>query len=219
MDRIVSKITRKIGALWRARRSLSRSARRLFVQAVVIPDIVYGCNAFFPALLGRQLDHLDHLGLLQNRAIQAIDGHPPYTTVHPLLVQHGLYRISELSKRKLLVFVWRCLHRKASATLSVLFVRSAGRRTRHQRSSGLLSQPSSTRSGASRPSVAGSALWNLLPDEVRTIARQKQFSISCLPYCCSDYPPPPPPLALLHHPVTPDTRLTPLSDTSSFVIF
>ena len=97
-----------------------------------------------------------------------------------------VYRIGELSKRKLLVFVWRCLHGKASATLSVLFVRSAGRRTRHQRSSGLLSQPSSTRSGASRPSVAGSALWNLLPDDVRTIARQNTFSISCLPYCCSD---------------------------------
>ncbi|XP_065182692.1 uncharacterized protein LOC135813528 [Sycon ciliatum] len=120
VDRIVSKTTRKIGALWRARRSLSRSARRLFVQAVVIPDIVYGSNAFFPALLGRQLDRL---GLLQNRAIRAIDGHPPYTTVHPLLVQHW---IGELSKRKILVLVWRCLHGKSSATLSVLFVRSAG---------------------------------------------------------------------------------------------
>ena len=115
-----SKTTRKIGALWRSRRSLSRSARRLFVQAVVIPDIVYGSNAFFPALLGRQLDRL---GPLQNRPMRAIDGHPPYTTVQPLLVQHGLYWIGELSKRKLLVFVWRCLHGKASATLSVLFVR------------------------------------------------------------------------------------------------
>ena len=97
VDRIVSKITRKISALWRARRSLSRSARHLFVQAVVIPDVVYGSNAFFSALLGRQLDRL---GLLQNRAIRAIDGHPPYTTLHPLPVQHGLYRIGELSKAK-----------------------------------------------------------------------------------------------------------------------
>ena len=77
VERIVSKTTRKIGALWRARRSLSRSARRLFVQAVVIPDIVYGSNASFPALLGRQLYRL---GLLQNRAIRAIDGQ---SATHP----------------------------------------------------------------------------------------------------------------------------------------
>ena len=121
-----------------------------------------------------------------NRAIQAIDGHSPYITLYPLLVQHGLYRIGELSKCKLPVVFWRCLHGKASATFSGPFVRSAGRRTRHQRFSGLLSQPSSTCSGASLPSVAGSALWNVLPDDVGTIERQKRFSISCLPYCCSD---------------------------------
>eukprot|EP00117_Sycon_ciliatum_P009996 scpid19184/ scgid12064/ len=96
-----------------------RSARRLFAQAVVIPDIVYGSNAFFPALLGRQLDRL---GLLQNRAIGAIDGHPRYTTVHPLLVQHGLYRdrrtqqaqatsvCLEVPSRESLCHVTRCLY-------------------------------------------------------------------------------------------------------------
>ena len=153
------------------------SSSRLFV----IPGIVYGSTAFFPALLGRQLDRL---GLLQNRAIRTIDGHPPYATVHPLLVQHGLYWIGELSNRKLVVFVWRCPQGKPSATLSALFVRSAGRRTHHERSSGLLSQSSSTRSGVFRPSVADLHSGTCCRMMFRTIARQNTFSISCLPYCC-----------------------------------
>eukprot|EP00117_Sycon_ciliatum_P043125 scpid94725/ scgid31266/ len=80
----------------RTSRFPSQSARRPFVQAVVTPDITYGSKAFFPTLLGRQVNSL---GLLQNRDIRAIDGHPPYTPMHPLPTRHGSCRISEVSKR------------------------------------------------------------------------------------------------------------------------
>ena len=39
---VVTKVAKKIGALWRARRSLSRRSRQVYVKEVIMPDLLYG---------------------------------------------------------------------------------------------------------------------------------------------------------------------------------
>ena len=104
---IVTKVARKIGALWRARRCLSRSSRKIYVKAIVMPDMIYGVCSFSAALRVTQLQRLQ---AMQNRAIRCIDGSPPCSAMQPLLAANSIYRVTELFKQKLLIFIWRCLN-------------------------------------------------------------------------------------------------------------
>ena len=47
---VVTKVAKKIGALWRARRSLSRRSRQVYVKAVIMPDLLYGSCCFSAAM-------------------------------------------------------------------------------------------------------------------------------------------------------------------------
>ena len=112
---IVTKVARKIRALWRARRCLSRSSRKVYVKAIVIPDMIYGACSFSAALRVTQLQRLQ---AMQNRAIRCIDGSPPCSAMQPLLAANSIYRVTELFKQKLLIFIWRCLNDSTSLALA-----------------------------------------------------------------------------------------------------
>ena len=43
---VTTKVARQLGALQRARRSLSLHARKLFVVSVILPDLDYCCSVF-----------------------------------------------------------------------------------------------------------------------------------------------------------------------------
>ena len=180
---IVTKVARKIGALWRARRCLSRSSRKIYVKAIVMPDMIYGACSFSAALRVTQLQRLQ---AMQNRAIRCIDGSPPCSAMQPLLAANSIYRVTELFKQKLLIFIWRCLNDSTSLALAQLLKPAAcsGRSTRHQHANGLLSQPARSRCGQTRFATAGALLWNSLPREVRTVSRLQDFKLACLPYVC-----------------------------------
>ena len=168
----VTKVAKKIGALWRARRSLSRRSRQVYVKAVIMPDLLYGSCCFSAAMREGQLKRLQ---TTQNRAIRCIDGNPPRTAMQPLLTAHSLYRVSELYRQKILITIWRCINARTSPVLAQLLTPAQGTPTRHQQSNGLLSQANRTRRGQRRFSVAGALLWNALPGEVRTITRLPEF--------------------------------------------
>ena len=159
-EMIITKAARKIGALWRSRRAPSGKSRRMFIQAVIMPDLLHGSNAFFAGPLGRQLDRLR---TLQHRAIRAIDGNPPHSAIQSLLTKNSLFRFAELGKRNLLVFVWRQLRARISPSLTTLISRPTDRRTSCQQTGGLLSKESLIHAGKSWPTIARVVLWNLLP--------------------------------------------------------
>ena len=114
---VVTKVAKKIGALWRARRSLSRRSRQVYVKAVIMPDLLYGSCCFSAAMREGQLKRLQ---TTQNRAIRCIDGNPPRTAMQPLLTAHSLYRVSELYRQKILITIWRCIHARTSPVLAQL---------------------------------------------------------------------------------------------------
>ena len=58
VDAMAKKVVQKIGALWRSRRCLSLSSRIQYVRSVIMPDLLYGSNAFSSSLKVSQLDRL-----------------------------------------------------------------------------------------------------------------------------------------------------------------
>ena len=45
---VLTKVEKKIGALWWARRSLSRRSRQVYVKPVIMPDLLMAPAAFQP---------------------------------------------------------------------------------------------------------------------------------------------------------------------------
>ena len=113
------------------RRSSSRIQN---VRSVIMPDLLYGSNAFSSSL---KVSQLDRLQVLQNRAARAVYGLPPHTSAQPLLERMFLYRVRECYAQKRRVLVWRCFNGKASSVLQDLFSPSAGSTNLHQVSRGL----------------------------------------------------------------------------------
>ena len=58
VDYIITKASRKIGALWRVRRQLSPQARRQFLLGVIQPDFVYCVVAFLTSLPTKEVKRL-----------------------------------------------------------------------------------------------------------------------------------------------------------------
>ena len=148
-----------MGALWRARRCLTRKSREQYVKSVVMPDLLYGSVAFSGCL--RQ-DQRSRLQVQQNRAVRAVFGLPPCTSAQPLLARLQLYGIEELHKQKTLIMIWRCSNGPASNALQALLERPSTRTTRAQRSLGLRVPKSASKAGHDRPTARGSILWNTL---------------------------------------------------------
>ena len=182
---VVTKVAKKIGALWWARRSLSRRrSRQVYVKAVIMRDLLYGSFCLSATMREGQLKRLQ---TAQNRAIRCVEGNPPRTAMQPLLTAHSLYRVSELYRQKILITIWRCIHARTSPVLAQLLTQAQGTPTRHQQSNGLLSQANRSRRGQRRFSVAGALLWNALPGEVRgTSTWLPEFKHACVPYACRE---------------------------------
>ena len=162
-----------------ARKSLTLASRVLFFKAAIMPDLLYGSVAFSPGLTQAQTDRLQ---VAQNRGARAVYGRPGFSRASDLLERMQVFRIGEVHRQKVLVFVWRCIHASASPFLQELFVRCADRRTRLDLALGLRLPATRTRAGRSRPASRGSALWNVLPDAVRVLSSLSSFKAAVVPY-------------------------------------
>ena len=179
VDAMAKKVVQKIGALWRFRRCLSLSSRIQYVRSVIMPDLLYGSNAFSSSL---KVSQFDRLQVLQNRAARAVYGLPPQTSAQPLLERMSLYRVRECYAQKRLVLVWRCVNGKASSVLQDLFSPSAGSTTRHQVSRGLTVPSAQSEAGRSRLAFQAALAWNARPRSVREIKAAQQFKLASIPY-------------------------------------
>ena len=152
VNNAVKKASQKVGALWRARRCLTRKSREQYVKSVVMPDLLYGSVAFSGCL--RQ-DQRSRLQVQQNRAARAVFGLPPRTSAQSLLARLQLYGIEELHKQKTLIMIWRCSNGRASNALQALLEHPSTRTTRAQRSLGLRVPKSASKAGHDRPTARG----------------------------------------------------------------
>ena len=111
VDASITKANKKIGTLWRTRKSLTLASRVLFFKAAIMPDLLYGSVAFSPGLTQAQTDRLQ---VAQNRGARAVYGWPVFSRASDLLERMQVFRIGEVHRQKVLVFVWRCIHASAS---------------------------------------------------------------------------------------------------------
>ena len=179
VDASVMKANKKIGTLWWTRKSLTLASCVLFFKAAIMPDLLYGSVVFSPGLTQAQTDRLQ---VAQNRGAIAVYGRPGFSRASDLLERMQVFRIGEVHRQKVLVFVWRCIHTSASPSLQELFVRCADRRTRLDLALGLRLPATRTHAGRSRPASRGSALWNVLPNAVRVLSSLSSFKAAVVPY-------------------------------------
>ena len=180
---MAKKVVQKIGALWRSRRCPSLSSRIQYVRSVIMPDLLYGSNAFSSSL---KVSQLDLLQVLQNRAARAVCGLPSHTSAQPLYERMSLYRVRECYAQKRLVLVWRCVNGKACSVLQDLFSPSACSTTRHQFSRGLTVPSAQSEAGRSRLAFQAALAWNALPRSVGRSRLPSNLSLPPSPTPCNE---------------------------------
>ena len=171
-DYHIAHIARTIGQLWRHGRALSLRARRTWQLSMIVSQICYGSNSFFPGLSVRLFDRVEK----QFKAgVRATLQQRRLTPTAPLLDLLGIAGLRRQMQAKILVLVYRCLNNLASPLLQNLFQRTTSGHTpdRHSitrgQASNLLRIPF-LHGLACHASIVfqGSLLWNSLPAEARS---------------------------------------------------
>lgn len=179
VDGIAQKAAKKIGALARAKNSLTEHARYKFYSAVIQTDLLYASNAFSSSLSNMCCDRMLKL---QKKGMRAIYGWPPWAHTLPIFNRFHEQSIKEKMLRKLPLLVWRCANDKASEHLKNLFnfSRPSLQSTRGSLSQSIVLPLCKTTSGINRPSFVASVTWNGLSPCSRN-AKNKQDFLSSLP--------------------------------------
>ena len=179
VTRCANRVSQKIGVLWRMRRCLSTQGRITYFQSIIMPDLLYGSNAFSTSLAAR---HCHRLQVLQNRGARVVFGRPPWTSAHDLLERLSLYRVTEVYKQKLAFLAWRCRYGQASPELQVLLLPACGPSTRLDSGMGLCLPPARSSSGKGTFAFQGALCWNNLPSSIRSISVPRQFRAAAVPF-------------------------------------
>ena len=120
------KTARTIGQLWRHGRALSLRARRTWLLSMIVSQICYGSNSFFPGLSVRLFDRVEK----QFKAgVRATLQQRRLTPTAPLLDLLGIAGLRRQMQAKILVLVYRCLNNLASPLLQNLFQRTTSGHT------------------------------------------------------------------------------------------
>ena len=154
-----------MGALWRARASLSSRVKRQFYFAFVQSKLSYASNAMFPSLSQSCLNSL--LSVSRN-AIRAFNNLPRTSSTLPVFDRLNIRPLDQFLAYKCAVFVYRCLNSLSSPLFRDYFAVSPAHQTRGS-SQHLLVVPF-WRGPAGRATIQfrGSIWWNNLPASVRT---------------------------------------------------
>ena len=173
VEYIGPKTARTIGQLWRHGRGLSLLARRTWFLSMILSQLCYGSNSFFPGLSAHLLGQLEKMFKAGIRATLQQRLLTPTALLRSLLSNVSL---PHTYTHKIVVFVHRCINFSCSPLLQQLFTRTApetvsdDQRTILGQVSNLLQVPS-LRGSAGRSTMIfrGSILWNALPFDFRVI--------------------------------------------------
>ena len=169
VDFIASKTATTIGQLWRHGRCLSLNARRAWYMSMIQSVLCYASNCFFPALSKLLLHRLLRIA---KSGIRAIFQLPRRTPTAPLFARLSMPQLHQLYVQRLLLFVFRCLHGRASSLFQSYYSLIATDVDRSCVTRGQVSQllrvpllPGP--SGRSSIAFVGSTTWNSLPADIR----------------------------------------------------
>ena len=167
VEYIGRKTARTIGQPWRHGRGLSLLARRTWFLSMILSQLCYGSNSFFPGLSAHLLGQLVKMfkagicATLQQRLL---------TPTAPLLSLLSIVSLPHTSTHKIVVFVHRCINSSCSPLLQQLFTRMApetvpeDQGTTRGQVSNLLQVPFlGGPAGRSTMMFRGRILWNALP--------------------------------------------------------
>ena len=143
---------RSIGALRRANNSLCLKAKWLYYSSVIMPNLIYGSNAYLPNL---PVACMNRFIKLQKRALRAIFGLPPWAHTAPLFLMFDETNVLNKMLRKLALLVWRTQNRSCGSLLADIFHQRLTRATRGSTSHTLLLPEANRLSGLKRPSFYG----------------------------------------------------------------
>ena len=182
INNISVKVSKKIGALRRAKNSLSEQARFAFYSAVIRTDLLYASNAFASSLSSTSWNRIIRL---QKKGLRAIFGWPPWAHTAVIFSKFKERPIRTTVNRKLAYFVWRSVNGLTSNHISDLFKlftlsSFSSPSTRGSSTNCVALSLARTSSGLNRPSFYASLLWNNLPASSR-LSKTKAIFFSSLP--------------------------------------
>ena len=170
------KISKKIGALKRAKRYLLPQAKHLLLSSVILPDFDYACTSFATGLSSAARHRL---ASLERRALRvACDA--DYTDDCESLYDE--WKIPPLEERwcaKLAIAACQCTHDLRAPAVCNLLSPALGS-TRHAATRGVIPPRYSTKLGIDSFINRASVSWNALPNDVRsaTFVKFKRFVLS-----------------------------------------
>jgi len=170
IEYLSKKCAQATGQLWRHGQSLTLRARKAWYLAIIQSSILYASNCFFPSLNSTLFDRLEKLSKAGLRAVFRVR---PRTPSLPLLERLKVRGLTQLCREKLLVFVFRCLHKLASNLFDDFFSPLActdSLRISRGQVSRLLRIPFVPGPAGRRTiQFVAASLWNVLPADVRSI--------------------------------------------------
>ena len=167
-------VSKLIGALCRAKNSLSVDAKWLYYSSVIMSNLTYGSNAIIANLPSSCADRLVKL---QKKALRAIYGLPPWAHTAPIFVQFSENSSHDKMLQKLATLVWRTQNGRCGSLLANMFCtrKPIGYATRGASTRSLALPTANKLSGLKRPTFQGCVLWNSLPAAARICGDKKSF--------------------------------------------
>ena len=178
VSNIVRKVSGKLVSLWKIRQTITEGVMKHIYRALLVPDILYCSNAYFPGLPGGAKDRLLRL---TKRCLRCVGNAPQRTPTAPLLRRLGFQSVERMTVDKLALMMHRVVSRNISPVIFQRVERlsdTAGACTRGSTSNCFKVPETRKHSGTRRPLFKGVLLWNSLPHALRQMQSVKCFKES-----------------------------------------
>ena len=144
----------------------------LFYRSLILPDMLYGSNAFFSVLSAHQRHQLS---VLDKRCIRCVANQPFPSHTDPIYTCLGLIPIIQNAHCKLRLLMLRIHTARISNLLSKRLRRQTEGVTRINDPNAYVVPATRRVSGDCRPLVSAVKLWNALPQEFKSLACHRSF--------------------------------------------
>ena len=174
VDALATKISRAIGLIKYAKRSLPLKTIQGLYRSLVEPHFRYCCSVWGCV----NKTNLDRLQKLQNRAIRTISNARYDAPVQPLLMRLGLLSVPSLIKEESAKIVFKSPNNLAPDYMKGLFVKNSQNYTRVLRNThGDLRTPFLQTNGSQNCfAYRGAKIWNSLDTELKQISTLGSFN-------------------------------------------
>ena len=172
---IVRKVSGKLVSLWKIRQVLSESVMKHLYKSLLVPDILYCSNAYYPGLPAVAKNTLLRL---TKRCLRCVANAPQRTPTAHLLHRLGLQPLEFAATEKLTVLMYRIANHQVSPKIAQRLEKLSdhpGLRTRGSVNNSFKVPEARRTSGTRRPLFRGVLIWNSLLPVLRALPSLKGF--------------------------------------------